>query len=367
MSVDSLSFNADYILHSEEANYEFGKKNDKIYLKPVKDGFRIFNRNRIFNFESDERIQFKPKEDGSFVFKGQRYHGNLALIRPTDTSIYLINTIGLERYLKSVVPKEMPSNKAQYLNALKAQAICARTYALQKINDRRNHLFDVYGDQRDQVFGGDVSSSPYADKAVEQTHGDVLMQGDSLAVIFYHASDGGIAESAEALWPGIRAPYLQSKKDALGDSFACAGSPYFRWQKQYTFKELDSLFGTFSGRSYLNQTVADTVQLKFRADVRKRSASGRITELKIAYGDTSLNLSSYQIRRFFGDNGRMLPSTLFHIRSVSDTLLTLEGGGHGHGVGMCQWGAIRMSEKGFKYYDILVNHYFPGTFLKKVY
>ena len=100
----------------------------------------------------------------------------------------------------------------------------------------------------------------------------------------------------------------------------------------------------------------------------KRTSSGRVAELQITFGDTAFTLHGYEIRDFFKlPQGQSLPSTLFTIKAISDSLLVINGGGFGHGVGMSQFGAMYMSEKGFKYYDILVNKYFIGTYLKKVY
>ena len=91
------------------------------------------------------------------------------------------------------------------------------------------------------------------------------------------------------------------------------------------------------------------------------------TKLKIEYADTSFILNNYEIRRLLGwPPGNSLKSNLFYFDQSSDSTLTLFGGGFGHGVGMCQWGAMNMSERGFKYYHIL-SKYFPGTILMRAY
>ncbi|MBD3225655.1 MAG: SpoIID/LytB domain-containing protein, partial [Caldithrix sp.] len=265
-------------------------------------------------------------------------------------------------------PREMPSNNPKYFDALKAQAICARTYALKKMAGRKDKSFHVYGDHRDQVYGGLSAHNAMCNRAVEQTHGDVLKYEEQLATVFYHSSDGGISENAAHLWPAANVAYLKSQKDIIGQTFACSHAPNYRWQKMFTLQHLDSLFYLHTAKSMLKKPVTDTTRIHFSADVLRRSTSGRVADLKLTYSDTTIVLNDYAIRRFFMDrNGRSLPSTLFQLSARGDSTLVIQGGGFGHGAGMCQWGALKMSEMGFKYYDILVNHYFPGTYLEKVY
>ncbi len=366
---DSIFFNDKYLLHSEEAQYEFGKKNKKIYLTISRFGYKIFNANRLLTFSAQEIIRFKPlSRDASFRFQGNEYYGEIIIAAQDQNTLQIINRLDLERYLQGVVPAEIPTSQKEYLNAVKAQAICARTYALKKIEHQSDRLFDVYDDQRDQVYKGGNVHNPLSDQALRQTRGDVLMYKDSLADVFYHSTCGGITENASDVFSGLARPYLISAKDLIGQEFACTISPKFRWRRTFTLPQIDSLFKEIKNISLLNQTVKDTTQLELRAQVLQRSASGRVQKMQIIYGDSSLMLQEYDIRKFFKDrNGRTLPSTLFYIENPSDSLMVIKGGGYGHGIGMCQWGAVNMSVKGFKYYDILVNKYFPGTILKKAY
>jgi stage II sporulation protein D len=194
-----------------------------------------------------------------------------------------------------------------------------------------------------------------------------MFNGD-LADIFYHSTSGGVLEAAENVWPNYKQPYLQSRQDALGKTFADENSPYFRWSDSLSIGQLDNIFNHRFNKSYINQSVQDTTDLVFETKILKRTSSGRVAEMQISYGDTTFTLQNYEIRKFFSQpQKQILPSTLFTISSISDSLLVINGGGFGHGVGMSQFGAMNMSEKGFKYYDILVNKYFVGTYLKKVY
>ena len=366
---DSIIFNSVYELKSEEAKYEFGKNNRRIYIEPLEKGYRIFNENRIFKFTKDDAVNFNAKEDkGFFSFQGKRYKGDFVITQVPESELKVINCLDLEEYLQSVVPVEMPSRNSAYYEALKAQAICARTYAIKKMDEREGQIFDVYNDHRDQVYGGLKSQTVLASNAVKETRGDVIMFDDKLADIFYHSTSGGMLESAENIWPNYKQPYLQSRQNALGKSFADENSPFFRWSDTLSIQELDTIFNHRFNKSYLNQVVQDTVEVVFEAQVLERTSSGRVAEMQVSFGDTTFTLQGYEIRRFFTlPQGRSLPSTLFTVSTLSDSLLVINGGGFGHGVGMSQFGAMHMSEKGFKYYDILVNKYFVGTYLKKVY
>lgn len=368
VSMDSIAFKGSYILHASEADYELGFNNSYLIIRPLPTGFRLSNPNRIFTFRDGDVIRLSAQDPAALFHKdGRAYSGEITVTKSSRGNIQLINRVGLEEYLKGVVPSEMPSGKEGYREALKAQAICARTYALKKITTRKKMLFDVYADVWDQVYRGKTAEKALASEAIQSTRGDVLMYNDTLATIYYHSTCGGLSESVQNVWPSLSYPYLQAQKDIVGSEFACSVSPVFRWQRSFSIQQLDSLFKIGYHKSYLNVAVSDTTQLLFKARVLDRTDQGRVQKMQITYGDTSFVLEGYTIRRFFsGPKLGHLKSRFFSL-SETDSSLVVNGGGFGHGVGMCQWGALNMSEKGFKYYDILVNKYFKGTYLKKVY
>ncbi len=366
-ALDSLRFQGTYILNSSEADYEFGRHNRKLKILPFEKGFKLFNANRYFVLGNHDRVSFKPQEaDATFMLNGNTYRGGLTLLKRGRDTILALNYVDIENYLKGVVPSEMPSANKAYLEALKAQAICARTYTLKKMLEHKADPYDVFADTRDQVYRGQNAETELADLAVNKTRGDVLMFNDSLATVFYHSTCGGQTEAVQNVWPNRVYSYLQPQKDVVGDQFACSVSPLFRWQRRFFLSDLDHSFEQMFGYSLLKKTVKDTTELIFSSQIMRRSSTGRVRSLQIVYGDTSFVLNGYDIRRFFSTNNKALPSTLFYLRKDGPKLI-LFGGGYGHGVGLCQWGALHMSEMGFKYYDILVNKYFKGTYLKKVY
>jgi len=363
---DSLRFDGNYTLSAPEAKYEL-MRSSVFYLRTDSKGYRLYNDKRLFMLRGNDKIVLEPQSGQGDVFYKQKYYsGTLSIIMAENGKIWLVNSLPLDSYLRSVVPSEIFTHKVADLEAIKAQAVCARSYALLKMKQRANQDFDVYGDVRDQAYNGRKVQSPLGNTAVDQTRGSVLMYQGKIAKTYFHACDGGLSEAPQNVWPGISEPYLQVKQDVWVDSFACKDAPVFRWQKSFSIGQLDSLFEQMFHVSYQDSMVSDTTLIPFKISIKQRSTSGRVQQIQINYGRQSQGLSGFDIRRFFsGPDGKKLPSTLFKL-SLSDSLLIINGAGHGHGVGLCQYGALYKAENGLKYYHIL-RTYFPGTNLEKVY
>ena len=160
---------------------------------------------------------------------------------------------------------------------------------------------------------------------------------------------------------------MQSGIDAVSDVFSCSASPYFRWTEIRTLADLDSAFAARFGKSMMNRIPDDTLDLQLDMQITSRTSGGRVSELSIAWADTLVTLKNYEIRRFLAKSPKTyLPSNLFYISLGPDSTLQISGAGNGHGVGMCQFGAMNMSQRGFQYYQIL-GKYFPGTMLTRKY
>ncbi len=161
-------------------------------------------------FDNDGKIQLDINEqrfDGQKFFlvsaeseeiiklNGKRYRGKIK-ISSSGNSIDIINILNLEDYVKGVLSKEMPLGKnGENFEALKALAICVRTYAIQKIKDGKLY-FDIYPDTRDQVYGGVDGESPNSNKAVDETNSLILKYEENPATVFYHSTCGGYTESS---------------------------------------------------------------------------------------------------------------------------------------------------------------------------
>ncbi len=365
--VDTLQFIGLYFLETEEARYEFGPSNNMVYVQPIKDGYKIYNEKRMFLFRKSDKINFVPQDNNAIIkYGGKKYSGNLSIFSADSLNLFLVNHLDLESYLQGVVPAEIFTDDVGKLEAIKAQAICARTYALKKMESRQKRPFHVFADVRDQVYGGTGLRTKLGNQAVTETSGSALLFNNNLVDAYFHASCGGILEDASHVWQSPQIEYLKSQQDVTGKEFADLESPYFRWKKERTISQLDSMYNKNFGVSYLKNVVQDTMDIPLRMLIIERSPSGRVKKMQVNYGTDQRELKGYEIRRFLGwPTDSLLPSTLFSL-SASDSTIIINGAGNGHGVGMCQYGAMYKAQKGLQYYHILQS-YFPGTVLKKVY
>jgi stage II sporulation protein D len=274
----------------------------------------------------------------SFTFNGRRYRGIAAQL--PDGSV--INTVSLEEYLYSVVPREMtPSWPAA---ALAAQAICARTYVLQRSNPQ--HAYDVVPSELDQVYEGVVSETPAGRAAVDATNATVLRYGDGFARVAYSSCCGGHTESSIDAWGGAPIPYLSGVI-----CMTCTDAPYYRWNRQLDLSGVAQAFAADL------QPVAPLQAV--RSGIPDASGRTRDFVLHGTHGDVLIRGGTFRLRV----GPRVLPSLLitkFEPSTEAPERIAIEGGGLGHGVGLCQWGARGRALEGASFSDIL-RFYFPGT------
>jgi stage II sporulation protein D len=303
----------------------------------------------------------QPAVGNTIKYNGKSYRGRLQIIVEGKT-VELINFVELENYLKGVIAKEMPlGNGNENFEALKAMAVCARTYTLTKMNNG-NIFFDIYSDTRDQVYGGFTAEETISNKAVLETKGIVLKYDDEPAKIYYHSTCGGVSEDAENVFPQQNHPYLTSVVD--GSKPYCKISSRYEWKETYSENQfIDKLYNS-GVISSINYEVDDiSVSSKFE--------SGRVNELEIILrgdaGRKEILLYGNEIRSRIrtSDKNRLLWSTLFDVERSGSNII-INGRGFGHGVGLCQWGAIGQSREGISYKQILA-HYFPGTETGRLY
>ena len=367
---DSISFTGSYKLISEEAEYEFGTQNSKIYVVPSSSSLIIHNDFRYLEYQKTKNIRLISSSDKSqFTYRDKSYFGDIIFVNTRDSSAQIINELPLEEYLRGVVPAEIYAKDLENFEAVKAQTICARTYAINKMNDRKGTNFDIYHDTRDQVYKGADIYHINSDNAINDTRGLTLTFQNEPAVVYYHSTCGGELEPVQNVFGNSTIEYLGGGTDAVSDVISCSASPKFRWVETRTLEQLDSSFQKIYNKNLIPQIeqIKDTINIKLDVSVLNRTETGRVKDLKITTDDTSLVLNNIQIRRILGEpSGRALASTLFYLSQENDSTITIHGGGFGHGVGMCQWGAMNMSKRGFKYYHIL-SKYFPGTLLTKGY
>ena len=325
-----------------------------------------------------------PSDPLGVMFNGETYPGTVEIMPESDGSFRLINRVPLETYLRGVVPNELINNlKPDELQACMAQAIAARNYAFFRMsnidsfaNDPASKGFDVYSDTRDQVYSGIERYKPIADTAVELTRGMIVEYNGEPARCFFFSTCGGHTASVQEVWQGQPAlPYLRGVSDidpATGEPF-CIFNPNFYWSVTFSGHELTELVKrnlAMASPNYGGVAVYGNVEALRVID---RFNSGRVDSLEIKMDDGHIyyvrgDRTRYLFKR---SNGSILNSSMFTIETLRKygggiSRVILKGKGNGHGVGMCQWGALGMSRLGYSFRQIL-SHYYPGTVIKKVY
>jgi stage II sporulation protein D len=259
-------------------------------------------------------------------------------VRPNGRGkLIAINVVPLEDYLAAVLGSEMPAGFPQ--EALKAQAVAARTYAVQRKIAAWGKPYHLGATVLHQVYGGARAEDPRTLAALKATVGEVLVWKMEPIEAYFHSSCGGQTEAGrDAL--GRNLPYLRPA------SCPCSGLAHTSWSRTLEPAEL--------GRA-----LAGARELK----VIERTATGRAQKVLVRSPKGSRTMSGVDLRRLVGyDTVRSLS---FEVRTRKGKLV-LEGKGFGHGAGLCQWGARRLAERGWDYQRILA-HYDVGAELRKMY
>ena len=290
---------------------------------------------------------------------GKTYRGTLEFY-PDDGSIQSVNVLPLEDYLRGVVPLEMGHRSEQELEALKAQAVAARTYALKFMLTHDSSNFDIRGSIEDQVYGGVGAEYALSDQAIRETKGRVLLYADTLAMCYYHSTCGGMTASRNEVWGGAVIPYLvtTSDRDPSGKPW-CQASHYMQWSESWSLAELTDIL-----RNNLENAGVRAPAFRRLKDfrVKSRFADGRINVLEVKTDRGAFELHGDKIRVALKTaKGRMLESARFDIVVQGDRVIA-RGNGYGHGVGMCQMGALGRAVAGQSFREILAAYY-PGTVL----
>ena len=284
-----------------------------------------------------------PLKDLHTTIDGKEYYGGVS-INKDKTALNVINLAPLEEYLRGVVSKEMsPSYPAE---ALKAQTVAARSFALKNRGRHVKEGFDLCDSTHCQVYIG-VAKFDSVDRAVDETRGEVLIYKEKLADTNFHTDSGGMTENVRDVW-GTATPYLVAVKEIIQ-----VAEP---WTVKVPVKDFSSRFGEGFG---------DTKSIKLsKLTVGKssedRTPSGRVKSAQIIGTKKTVTLTGIDLRRKFS-----LPSTLFDMQLNGNEII-FTGYGRGHGVGMSQIGARDYAKNGWSYEKILA-HYYKGTKLKKLY
>jgi stage II sporulation protein D len=296
--------------------------------------------------------------DGKVAVNGKEYRGGLE-VRKIDGNLWVINNVDIESYLKGVVPCEIGGVSENQIEAAKAQAVAARTYAAAHMGQYAQLGFDLYATVQDQVYNGIASERAITSRAVESTSGEVLFYNNKPIEAKYHSTCGGRTADYGDAWAGSAPPYLRSVSCRY-----CAESPYYEWnrnmKKEDFFAHLRSRLAKMN--IYINR---DELIQSFR--IARNKTSKRVNEITLVTDKNEYKIPNYRIRTLLGgsnDTGGVLKSNYFYIKTKRDSVV-IEGKGFGHGVGMCQFGALEMANEGKNYRQILY-HYYRGTRIKKM-
>lgn len=302
---------------------------------------------------------------------GTAYPGRMEFLLGPGGDVTAVNVVGLEKYLEGVVAREMGHPGAEAYEAIRAQAVAARTYALKRRGSRAALGFDVFGSVEDQAYGGLAGAEDSLSvRAVSDTRGEALVFNGYLIEAFYHSTCGGHTARVEESFDLDPAPYLESVSDARPDGgFWCQSSRYFRWTRAWERDELERMVERNLPR-LVPVPPTGTGRLR-NIELLDSSPEGRALALRVTTTAGSYLVTETAIRRLFADeDGSWLRSTAFLFRPVRDgrriESLSLVGGGWGHGVGMCQVGAMGRARAGHDYASIL-EAYYTGATLTKFY
>ena len=367
------------------------------------------NKQKIYDLKNKEKFLVRSSDRRGIWVGQKRYAGKLNIFI-SDNHILVVNVLGIEKYLGSVVGSEMPAKWP--LEALKAQAIASRTYALKQ---KGNSLYDIDSTNKNQVYIGLEARTYKTKKAVQSTRSLVLTYKNKLINSLFHSSSAGMTENSQDVWKN-KYPYLSSVKDFNKNN------QKLRWNKKFSKSNLQKLFPRIGGINkieILNVTSSGRVKnVRLHGDFGTDQISGvdirkrmnlkstlvkfkfiENNETKSSYENPKLSSSSLENKPFthivrVGDTmiviadqygvsveeivalnniknssfiniGQKLlvPTNSLEAKSSSEKILVVSGYGSGHGVGMSQWGARYMANKGEKAKAIL-KHFYRGVEIK---
>ena len=309
-------------------------------------------------------IQIVVDKNVAWQYKKSSYEG-FAVISLAPKGLMLINMLPVEEYLRGVVPLEIGARTFKELEALKAQAVAARTYTYSRMQARKSNAYDMLSTVSDQVYGGVGKAQKTTDSAIVATASEVLVDTNGKLIgAFYHSTCGGKTASINKMWNGAKVPYLQSVSDkSSGGKVWCSASSKMNWQESWSIAELSKIVAEYS-RKVNEPNFKGTIK---KIEVVQRSKSGRVLVCEVTSQYGTYRYGKDKIRQIFrrsGSGNPLLWSAQFDI-AIKGNRVVASGHGFGHGIGMCQFGALGRAAGGQSYSQILGAYYHTAT-LKKM-
>lgn len=300
--------------------------------------------------------------------RAQPYRGELRIQQAPGGGLTVVNRLDMETYLQGVVPREIGRFDLDIYEAIKAQAVAARTYAYTYLGRRSQQGFDVYATVEDQVYGGAGAENETVNRAVRETSGEILAYNGQPITAYYHSTCAGHTAAIEEVWNNAPVPYLVAVRDLdpSGQAYDRVSSR-FSWTVRWTHDELVGI---------LNGTLADSLRgrrISRIEDMRivERTPSGRVRAMRVQTDAGTFTLGRDRVRWILRPTASTtLNSSKFDIALTRGggriTEIVANGGGWGHGIGMCQVGAMGRARAGQDYRTIL-GTYYPGTVIQRIY
>lgn len=307
-------------------------------------------------------IVVRPLDPGGTIgFNGRHWRGEL-LVSVSADGLIVVNRLRMDDYVRGVVPLEIGTTSSGDAAAVEAQAVTARSYAVTRLGSQR--AYDMLATTQDQVYGGADAETQVGNASVDATHGLVLLYGGAVVNAPYHANCGGSTAAPQDSWRAAAEPYLQRVSDQIPGTtrYYCDQAPRFRWTRTFGADEL---------RDAISRYVralpggAGGVGAVTNVTVTAVTPAGRVGTLTVDTDRGRWAMRGNEIRAALRSTaGELLYSTYFSVDVVPGRggvqQLILKGGGNGHGVGMCQSGAIGRARAGQDFRTIL-RTYYPGT------
>ena len=300
---------------------------------------------------------------GTIEFNGRKWRGELTVSVDDRGGLLVVNRLPMDVYLRGVVPLEIGTRAMADIAAAEAQAVAARSYAYMHLAGP-SRPYDMLATVSDQVYGGASAETPLGNQAVESTAGLVLMYGGRVVNAPYHGNCGGFTAEPGDAWRSGPEPYLSRVSDQIpgSDRFYCEAGPKFRWTRSYNGEELRATIVRYLRALPRGSEPSGHVR---GVAVTEVTPAGRVATLTVDMDAGRWTMRGNEIRAALrAASGELLYSTYFSLGVVdgSDGVqrIDLRGGGNGHGVGMCQSGAMGRARAGQNFQTIL-STYYPGT------
>lgn len=371
VSQDGIKKDSSYFAYSSDLKIFKSASTKPVYNNKISNAIAVYDskNNIIFATSDKSNLSFSSSDFSVIEIFGKKYRGALKFINNSYT-LTVINYLDIEDYLLGVIANEMISS--WNIEALKAQAVAARSFAYSNYNKFSKYGFNLTADTRSQAYGGYNTETKSTTKAVNETKGIVGYYNGKVAQLIYNASSGGKTEDAKNVW-GSTIPYLIAQNDPYSTN-----DEYSNWKFTMTASEIEQILnnkgkniGTLksikidevSASNYVTKItfIGTNSNVTYKGDSIRASLG--YSKLKSAYF-TINNNSSYN-----NDNDTIFNTLDSYISGynsvISSNIYTFSGHGYGHGVGMSQYGAKTMADKGFDYKKIL-SFYYPGVTLGQI-